>query len=162
MAFFHSPLGLRHRIQAPDTRIDAMPLVTCLLLAVILTLAGSRFIYSPGLTVDLGNEDGKIEGSIPMTLNLPQSRLPLAGIQTGATLTVLTAKSGNMLIFEGRIYSLDDKLKGSLEEAAKESPVLLLKADRSIGPQTLWNILDFAMEAGFKKIQLAGEKTQAQ
>ncbi len=166
MALFHSPLGLAQRVSKPDTRLDALPLVTVLLLAGMLSLAGSRFLFSPGLTVELnartatGETGGK---NAPATLSLPRSisgKLP--GIATGSTMTVLSAKSGNMFILDGRIYSLDENLHNALSAAAKRSPVLLLKPDKSVPMQTFFTLSEFAVKAGFEKIQIAGEAASKQ
>jgi biopolymer transport protein ExbD len=85
---FHSPFGLREHAPRPETRVDAVPLVSALLLALLLALAGSRFIFAPGLTVDIRAGAGDGGG---VTLNLPRaldSAPPLPGVATAATLTV--------------------------------------------------------------------------
>lgn len=157
---FHSPLGLRNRVPVPDTRMDTLPLVTVLLLAIILSLAGSRFLYSPGLTMALDHStDPAHPLQLPTVLPLPvSSHSPLPGAVTDATLTVFSAKSDNLFIFEGHIYTFaDEQLKRDLQTAAHRSPVLLLKADRSLSLQTLFRLTDLAREAGFKQVQIAGE-----
>ncbi len=157
---FHSPIGLRKRVPTPDTRMDTLPLVTVLLLAIVLSLAGSRFLYSPGLTMVLDHSTNpSVPLQLPSSLPLPVSSIaPLPGTATDATLTVFSAKADNLFIFEGHIYTLaDEQLKRDLQTVARRSPVLLLKADRSLSLQTLFRLTDLAREAGFKQVQIAGE-----
>ncbi|MDR2863922.1 MAG: hypothetical protein LBV54_08680 [Puniceicoccales bacterium] len=187
MNSFHSPLGLRARLQDPETRADALPLVTVLLLAILFTLAGSRFIYAPGLTMALG--------AAPDALEMPRSATPLPGEMTHATLIapkatnaaadfpahMLTATSDTLVFFNGMPFArLDSALQQAManavskakEEAAQRVPegekipsapvILLLKIDRSVTMQRFFQLSDYAREAGFSHVQVASEDRSPQ
>jgi biopolymer transport protein ExbD len=156
----HSPLGLVDRLHPPDTRLDALPLFTVLLIAIMLSFASSRFIYAPGLTVSLHNNSVATVGPHTNSLNLPRSNVRLSGEMTGATLVVpmLTARSDTMVFFNGRMFSATDlALRRAMAKAAEKSSVLLLKMDRSVTMDRYFVLCDYAREAGFAKIQIAGE-----
>src|ERR1700722_6434880 len=123
-----SPLGLTRHIRRPDLRLEAVPWLNVLLVAWLLSLLGSRFVYSPGLAVDLG----PAVGSLPQQLNLPvvSGSPPLSGLPANAVLTVLTAKGDDLFIFEGRIYDLDSlraELRPPPLPASRAPTILLLK-----------------------------------
>ncbi|MDR2844816.1 MAG: biopolymer transporter ExbD [Puniceicoccales bacterium] len=171
----HSPLGLRERLPVPETRVDTLPMITVLLIAILLPLAGSAFIYAPGLTVALTDEvegdAGAAVTALPSSLQLPRSTQgQQTGVRTQATLTVpmLTAKSDTRVIFNGRFYvSSDPALQRALADAAQravaanQTPVLLLKADQSLMLGSYNALCDYAVEAGFKYVQIAREDRPA-
>jgi biopolymer transport protein ExbD len=140
-----------------------LSLATVLLIALLLSLAGSRFIYAPGLTVSLHNN---LSAATPRhdSLNLPRSTGRLAGAMTGATLIVpmLTARSDAMVFFNGRMFSTTDaSLRQAMRNAAEKSPVLLLKMDNSVTMDRYFLLCDYAREAGFAQVQIAGESRAA-
>lgn len=149
-----SPFHLRERLREKlEARLEAVPLFNVLLVAVLLILMSSRFIFAPGLPVDLGNKNSTAEEG----LVLPIAKSALSGAETTA---VLTVKSDSMFIFEGHIYE-------SLEEIfSPENPyallkdrngTLLVKLDRAVSVQGLFKIAELAGKAGFSSLQIAGE-----
>lgn len=164
----HSPLGLNERVKRPDTRMDTLPLIGVLLLAMLLGIAESRFIFAPGLTVDLtATASGTADA--PVALELPRSPSVLQGVETDATLTVpaprpvlLTAHSDTMVFFEGRMFpQRDSNLREAMAAIVRESksamPTLLLRMDGSVTMRRFFQLKSYAEEAGFVKIQIAGE-----
>lgn len=164
-----TPLRLRARLRERlDARIEAVPLFNVLLLAVLLTLTGSRFIFAPGVPLVL--DESRVAGTQKKTpassaagtqltagLQLPRSGVPLRGAETSA---VLTVKSDTMFIFDGHIYeSLDDIFseKNPFAPPREERGVLLVKLDRAVSVQGLFKIAELAGKAGFSSLQIAGE-----
>ncbi|MGA2052907.1 MAG: hypothetical protein ABSH19_06320, partial [Opitutales bacterium] len=62
-----SPLGLIRHVRRPDLRLEVVPWLNVLLVGWLLSLLGSRFVYAPGLAVDIGHGTGPL----PAELNLP-------------------------------------------------------------------------------------------
>lgn len=140
MKNFSSPLGLREKIQQPSRHLEWVPLVDGLLIALLIALLSSRFIFAPGLT-----------------LNLPEShREVMAGV---ATTEVVTVKQGNMIFFKGDIYTIEtfeEALTQYFERKVKEKEVLLVKMDKQVAMGVCFDICDIAYNAGFSHVQLAG------
>ena len=183
MSCFHSPLGLRAKLSSPDRRVDTVPLVTVLLVAVLFTLTGSSFLFPPGLTVSMGRE-AESTAAPTLSLNLPRSGTlaPLPGTRVSAVLTApvsqtFTAKSDALVIFNGRIFPQTDKalrlaLAAEAKRLAAEAPqtaenkksptrppplILLLKMDASVTMQRFFQLCGYASEAGFSHVQIAAE-----
>ncbi|MGE9292502.1 MAG: ExbD/TolR family protein, partial [Puniceicoccales bacterium] len=77
-----------------------------------------------------------------------------------ATLAVLTYKSDEMMILDGRVVTLEG-WKRLIERG--ESPgegVLLVKADAELPLQTLLSLADLAREAGYTALQIAANSEQ--
>ena len=149
------PLELENVLSVPERRLDVAALIDVLLIAFFLSMLGSRFIFAPGMTVDLALE-------LPVS-----SQSTLAALPTDAVLTVkvLTAKRDNMYIFDGSIYTMEaleqlfqnyDKMLNQGREA-----ILLVKADKTLTMDAFAKLADLARMAHFSKIQLAAE-TEAQ
>lgn len=153
---------LRKRLHEKlEARLEAVPLFNVLLIAVLLTLTSSRFVFAPGVPISLnGNEPGEfsktVSGETP-ELVLADSSTVLPGV---ATSFVLTVKSDSMFVFDGHIY---DKLEDVFSEKnrrlieAEAQGVLLVKLDRAVSVQGLFRIAELAGKAGFSSLQLAGE-----
>lgn len=160
--FSSSPFHLKERLREQlDSRIDAVPLFNVLLIAVLLTLTGSRFIFAPGVPLVLS---GDASAAVPPK-NAPAAagmRLPYAGtlLRGEETSSVLTVKSDSMFIFDGHIYDdLEEAFASKIAPAAAEprGGVLLVKLDRAVSVQGLFRIAELAGKAGFSSLQIAGE-----
>jgi biopolymer transport protein ExbD len=158
MSSLTDPLDLQSRLTPPDKRLDPVPLLDILLIAVLMISLSSRFLYAPGLTIDL---EGNTPGQPAWTLDLPTaSQGIMPGQPTTATLTVavLTARQENMFLFDGQIHTLPS-LQATLRAAGGtqryQNGVLLLKLDRAVSTQTFLTLCELAQEAGFSRIQLA-------
>lgn len=152
-----SPLRLRERLREKlEARIEAIPLFNVLLVAVLLTLTGSSFIFAPGIAVALG-DGGSSETTVDdaARLVLPGAQIPLAG---AATSSVLTVKSDKMFIYSGHIYDdLEDVFARMEAPESGSRGTLLLKLDRAVSVQGLFRIAELAGKAGFDALQVAGE-----
>lgn len=138
MSSLSNPLNLREHITAPRLGMDAIPFLDVLLIGLCLMLMGSTFVAAPGVTVD-----------IPKSART--EALPIAG--------VLTLKHDNMLLYEGRIFSLAEfahyferDMAGRMDG---ERGVLLVKLNRNVSMQTFLEVCDIARQAGFARVHIA-------
>ncbi len=139
-----NPLNLQTRLKKPSGRFDFIPLIDIAVIALGFTLLSSRFIFAPGITIDLPGIGGA----------------DLAGVRTDA---VLTVGSNEMLLFEGAILDFDN-FESHLRDYFRESPdaALLIRADRSISVQTLMELADKAQSAGVARIQVAASPVRTE
>lgn len=132
------PLGLHQALTVPDKRLDAVPLFDVLLIAIMFLLLGSRFVFAPGLTVELPTLRSQESAGVP-------------------TVDVLTVKGENFIIFQGTKHTLDGlaKILASPDSEIPPEAVLLLRADRSVDLETFLAIASLAREAGYSAVQIA-------
>lgn len=157
-----SVFQLRKRLHEKlEARLEAVPLFNVLLIAVLLMLTSSRFVFAPGIPLNLegdgfGNFSKTVSGNVP-ELVLPETQTVLPGV---ATSFVLTVKSDSMFVFDGHIYaSLEDVFsEKNLRLLDKDiHGALLVKLDRAVSVQGLFKIAELAGKAGFSSLQIAGE-----
>jgi len=115
------------------------------LIAFMLTLLGSRFVYAPGSQVALDD------------LLLPESSMrPLAGVPT---VDVLTLLQEGRVIYDGQFMSVgswsDMLAEPGAAERQSEHAILLVKADARVSLQAFLRIADLAREAGYARVQIA-------
>lgn len=150
-----SPFHLRERLRKPDFRIGIVPLASVLLVAFFLFAMTSKFIFAPGITVEISPEKS---GSVPVqekSFALPVITGPLEGKATNA---VISVRSDAMFIFDGKIFR---DVETALPPAANAAPgsrgVLLVRMNKNTSIQVLFSLAEAAREAGFSAIQIAGE-----
>lgn len=109
-------------------------------LVLFFAFLSSRFIFSPGVTVDLPRSE----------------QSPLSGVPA---VSVLTVQAPDMLLFEGRVYTLSG-LRPALIAFRKEieEGILLVKVNRGTDIQTFLTVCDFAKEAEFNGVQIAAQQ----
>lgn len=137
------PVNVSSQVRRPSASIDAAALFNILLIALMFTLLGSRFIVAPGLSLELDS--------------LPAADVS-GGALTDADICVLSAKGNSMLIYDGAIYNIATfakKMESS--KAARKNAVLLVKADKNVDAQTLVDISLAAKKGGFERIQIAAK-----
>jgi biopolymer transport protein ExbD len=136
------PIRLRAHLRAgPTPGFDATPFVDVLCIALFIALAGSRFIFAPGVAIDL-------------------ARVPSLETQAAAPAAVLTIDRNQLVFFDGvkiPVPAIEDTLRAWLRQAGGRDPVLLVKADVSMGLDELFRLLDIARRAGFVRVHLAAE-----
>ncbi len=138
------PLNLQNSLQPSSQRFDFIALFDVLLIAFGFSLLSSRFLFAPGITVEL-----------------PRAGYgELSGMRTDA---VLTVGANEMLLFEGAILNFDT-FEGHLREyfEGKSDTALLIRADRSISMETLLAVAELARAAGVDRIQVAAVPAPAQ
>ncbi len=131
------PLNLQNKLKRSSGSFDFIALLDVVVLALGFTLLSSRFIFAPGITVDLPRV-GQGE---------------LTGMRTDA---VLTIGANEMLLFEGAILNFDN-FEGYLRDyfADESGAALLIRADRSISMETLMEVAEMARAAGVDRVQIA-------
>ena len=82
-AEFTASFGLLERLKRPEIKIDAIPVLDLLVLALLISLLFTRFVMLPGVRV-----------------NLPETELRLQ--HDAAEVAVLTIGNGGMLFFDGK------------------------------------------------------------
>ncbi|MGE9296277.1 MAG: ExbD/TolR family protein, partial [Puniceicoccales bacterium] len=116
------------------------------LIAFMLTLLGSRFVFAPGSQVAL--EEGLV---------LPESSMEqLTGVPT---VDVLTLLQEDRLIYRGKFMSLETwtglLAEGDVAARKENNAILLVKADARVTLQAFLRISDRAREAGYTRVQIA-------
>ena len=131
------PLNLLIRLKKPSLRFDIVALFDILIIVFGFTLLSSRFIFAPGITIELPRVAAD----------------DLVGIRTDA---VLTIGANEMLLFEGAILNYDNFVD-RLGEHFQGDPdgSLLIRADRRIPMQTLLEVAELARSAGVARVQVA-------
>ncbi len=138
------PLELKKAIRPLDRGVDAVALLDVLLIAGIFYLLSSRFIFAPGLSMD-------VDGGFP----LPE--VSTGTMQALPAVEVMTVKNADMILFDGRFYKLADLEQQLVTQEGKPTDrgVLLLRLNRSVNIDTLFRISDWARVSGFSRVQLA-------
>lgn len=145
------PLELQRRLRTPPAGPDVASLIDILLIAFMLSLLGSRFVFAPGSTVALDD------------LELPQSSQPsLAGVPT---VDVLTLLQDDRLIYRGQFMSAEKWSTlindGDRDARRASNAILLVKADGRVSLQAFLRISNRAREAGYTRVQIAERPAEA-
>jgi biopolymer transport protein ExbD len=124
--------------------LDFAPLLDLCIIVALFFWLGSRFTFSPGITVDLPQSDQKLQG-IPCT-------------------AVLTVARTDALLFQGGRYKLDE-IGYELQKLAtsEDGPVsLLVKINKSDSMTTFLRLCEIARESGIQSVQIASGSTQSE
>ena len=137
-----SPLDLKRQLPEPDNRINLVPYLDLCVIGLFFALFSSRFIFAPGVTIDLSQVDVSARTGLP-------------------TPAVLTVRENDILLFEGEIFrieALNEKMARFVLEEKTVSATLLIKADKTVSMQKILHICDLARQAGFGKVHLATDE----
>ena len=139
-----SPFQLTRHLSEPERQFDFVPFVDLCIIGLFFALHSSRFLFAPGVTIELPRAD--------------------AGFLAGAPSTaVMTVRENNMILFEGQIFR-GETLRSNLREFVKTKQVsgsiLLIKADKGVDVQLLLHIFEEARRAGFSRVQVAAEASR--
>ncbi len=141
---FVSWIGLADRLKKPEVKMDLIPVLDLLVIALLVSLLFTRFVMLPGVRVDLPTTD----------LRMPHST---------SAVSVLTIENQGMLFYEGSVYELstiERALRGYVEGAGGRA-VLLVKAQADMELDEFLELCRMAQEAGFSQVQIAGKKDEA-
>ncbi len=130
------PLELERHLTAPERRLDVAPLFDVLLICVMFMLLGSRFVSAPGETIKLPSLDTASPAGV-------------------ATVAVLTYKSDEMMILDGRVITLEGWKRLIQRDGGTGKGVLLVKADAELPLQTLLKLAELARQGGYSALQIA-------
>ncbi len=139
---FTAPLGLMDYVTQPKVRLDIVPVLDLLAVGLLFGLLFSRFVMTPGVSVEL----------------------PATGLQMApgsATVHVLTIENEGSLFFDGSVYELstiEAALRETIGHQQNADPVLLIKAQAGLGLESFLELCGMAQAAGFGQIQVAGRK----
>lgn len=140
------PFAFRERIRKPDSRVDFIPVLDMIVIAMLLSLLFTRFVAMPGVRVDL-----------PMTeMRIQHAQQAVA---------VLTIGNSGMLFFDGAVFepaTIQQGFSSYINHVGSVSPVLLVKAEFEMEMQDFLSLCEMAKEAGFVQIQLAGKQKEAE
>jgi biopolymer transport protein ExbD len=138
---YSEPFGLMAHLQRPSIKLDFVPVLDLLMIALLFGLLFTRFVMVPGIRVDLPDSE----------MQMQPSKLPVA---------VLTIGNNGMLFFDGSRYEIDTIEEGfrrMLGEVSERETVLLVKTQGSMNLELFLRLCRMAQIAGFAQVQIAGE-----
>jgi biopolymer transport protein ExbD len=138
---YTEPLGLVAQLKRPPIKLDMVPVLDLLVIALLFGLLFTRFVMVPGVRVDLPDSEMQME----------PSNLPVA---------VLTIGNRGMLFFDGAVFELNSIQRGfnrHMDNHPGQDVVLLVKTEGSMDLQLFLQLCRMAQEAGFVQVQIAGE-----
>lgn len=145
VAGFTAPLGLVDQLKRPSIKLDVVPILDMLVIALLMSLLFTRFVMVPGVRVDLPETE----------LRMPHH---------DAAVSVLTIGNKGMLYFDGSVYeqsSIERAFKQHIEQSDVGSGhVLLVKPEATMPLQGFLDLCRMAQVAGFEQVQIAGEKKE--
>lgn len=139
---FAEPFAFRARLRRVDTRIDFIPVLDMIVIAMLVSLLFTRFVSLPGVRVDLPNTEMRMQ-------------------HASQAVAVLTIGNNGMLFFDGAVVNagtIEQGFRRYIESSERETPVLLIKANYSMQIQDFLRLCELAKAAGFNQVQLAGKK----
>jgi biopolymer transport protein ExbD len=140
------PFAFRERIRKPDTRVDFIPVLDMIVIAMLLSLLFTRFVAMPGVRVDLPITEMRIQHS-------------------QQSVAVLTIGNNGMLFFDGAVFepaTIQRGFSSYITRVSSMSPVLLVKAEFKMEMQDFLHLCEMAKGAGFVQIQLAGKQKEVE
>lgn len=140
------PLNLRAHLRPPASGgFDWTPFFDVVLIAVFFGLFSSRFLFAPGIPLEL-------------------PALGPASAQALPTAAVLTVRGEGMLLFEGEVLT-PERFGPVLQEwVRRRGPpqgALLVKLDRGTRIDTVLGLAEAARAAGFEAVQVAAEPAES-
>lgn len=142
---FTKPLGLTTYLKRPVVKLDAVPVLDLMVIALLFGLLFTRFVMVPGMQVDLPDAEMQMQ---------PSTR----------PVSVLTIGNREMLLFDGVVFEMDTIQQGfetHIREKARDEVVLLVKTEGSMDLQRFLTLCRMAQQAGFVQVQIAGEHAPA-
>lgn len=141
---FTASFGLLERLKRPEIKVDVIPVLDLLVLALLISLLFTRFVMLPGVRV-----------------NLPETDLRMQ--HDASEVAVLTIGNEGMLFFDGSVYehgSVEAAFLRHLEDRGEENVILLVKAEASMELQLFLDLCRMAQSAGFDEVQVAGDQVE--
>ena len=140
-----APFGLKRYLTPPKMKLDLVPVLDLITLALLISLLFTRYLILPGIQVDLPTTDLSIQ-------------------QDASSVSVLTISNGGMLFFAGNVHeqnSIGKALQEYLGKHQAKAPVLLIKASASMDIQQFLELCKMAQDAGFSEVQIAADPKKA-
>lgn len=139
---FVQPFAFRERLRQVDTRIDFIPVLDMIVIAMLVSLLFTRFVSLPGIRVDLPTTEMRMQHS-------------------AQTVAVLTIGNNGMFFFDGAVVNsatIEAGFRRYIQSTDRETQVLLIKANDVMQMQDFLQLCEIAKAAGFDQVQLAGKK----
>jgi biopolymer transport protein ExbD len=139
---FTSSFGLLERLKRPEIKVDFIPVLDLMVLALLVSLLFTRFVMLPGVRV-----------------NLPETDLRMQ--HDASEVVVLTIGNEGMLFFAGSVYehgSIEQAFSRHLDGRGMQAQVLLVKAAASMELQSFLDLCQMAQAAGFDEVQIAADR----
>lgn len=138
---YTNPFGFLAHVARPTLKLDMVPVLDLLVIALLFGLLFTRFVMVPGLQVDLPDSE----------LQMQPGTLPVS---------VLTIGNRGMLLFDGGVFEMGTIASGfesHIREKSSGAIVLLVKTEGSMDLQRFLELCRMAQAAGFIQVQIAGE-----
>lgn len=138
---YTKPLGLMEHVARPAVKLDVVPVLDLLVIALLFGLLFTRFVMVPGLQVDLPDSEMQMQPGI-------------------RPVSVLTIGNRGMLLFDGGVFEMDTIAGGfenHIREKSRSDVVLLVKTEGTMDLQGFLELCRMAQAAGFVQVQIAGE-----
>ncbi len=141
------PLGLNRYRKSSKPAFPLLAIVDFCGIGCLFFVFSSSFIFSPGLSMDLPRSHESVTAGLP------------AGV-----LTVLSGGGVDKVLFDGRIFALEDvRFTYELELFAKKhgsaTSTLLVKLDQATSMRTFFHICGIARKAGIGRVHIAGDRS---
>jgi biopolymer transport protein ExbD len=142
------PLGLNRYQKSSKPAFPLLAIVDFCAIGCLFFVFSSSFIFSPGLPMDLpGGHESVTKG------------LPSMGV-----LTVLSGGGADKVLFEGRIFALEDvrftyELETFAQKHGSATSTLLVKLDQVTSMRTFFHICGIARKAGIGRVHIAGDRS---
>jgi len=139
---YTAPLGLVARLGTPELKLDLVPVLDLIALAMLFGLLFTRFVAMPGVRVELPRTDLRMRAA-------------------ASDVAILTVGNRGALYFDGAIYDRST-IRGALQRYREERPArstaLLLKAQSGIDIQLFLDLCEMARESGYPQVQIIAER----
>jgi len=139
---YTAPLGLVERLSKPELKLDLVPVLDLIALALLFGLLFTRFVAMPGVRVELPNTDLRMQAA-------------------ASDVAILTIGARGALYFDGAIHDRST-IRGALQSYREERPgrdtVLLLKGRAGIDLQLFLDLCDMAQAAGYPEVQVIADR----
>ncbi len=139
-----SPLGLIQHIKTEKLRFTTAAWVGTGLAVLGLSLLNGRYLFAPGISIDLPSISQQIDSGLPIA-------------------QVLSIGQNGMLFFEGQVLNVETlptafkKYLGEkkISESVEGNRTLLIKGDKNTTLECFLKVCQLAHECGFNQIQVA-------
>ena len=136
-----APFDFKRYLKPPKMKLDLVPVLDLIVLALMISLLFTRYLILPGVRVDL-----------------PKTELFIQ--QDSSRVAVLTIANSGMLLFAGSVYesnSIGPAFQRYFDDIDTDSPILLVKAEASMDIQQFLDLCQMAQSAGFGEVQIAAD-----
>ncbi|MDR0351585.1 MAG: biopolymer transporter ExbD [Puniceicoccales bacterium] len=133
-------------LKEPDSTVDVWSVLCIVLFLFGIFLMGARFVFPPGIHLELPRADN---------------------ISTSKIHGILTIRSSDMLLFNGRIFALSDlenelKFFIKVKNDSNEKIIILVRPDKNLGLGEFIHICEIIKSSGINEIHVAAEKSRYQ